>query len=118
MTEGLGDTCFIFTVLGRRSAEAWPPGTKLGSTPTPTCPWGTWSPSYTICQLAKKAELSGTREFGAEAWYWLSRWNMKGWSVVWLQWKARVKTLAWYPQEGPRAFLDLFSPRNRGRKSW
>lgn len=55
---------------------------------------------------------------GAEAWYWLSRWNMKGWSVVWLQWKARVKTLAWYAWEGPRAFLDLFSPRNRGRKSW
>ena len=116
MTEGLDSTCFIFTVLGRQSAEAWPPGTKLGSTPTPTCPWGTWSLSYTVCQLAKKAELSGTRGLGAEAWYWLSRWNMKGWSVVWLQWKARVKTLAWYPLGGPQGFPGPVLSQNQGQK--
>ena len=40
MTEGLGGTCFIFMALGRRSAEAWPPGTKLGSTMTPNLPLG------------------------------------------------------------------------------
>ena len=114
MTEGLGGTCFIFMALGRRSAEAWPPGTKLGSTPTPTCTWGTWSPSYTICQLAKKAELSGTPELGAEAWYWLSRQNMKGWSVVWLKSKARVKTLVRYTPGGSHVFSGPVLSQNQG----
>ena len=114
MTEGVGGTYFIFTVLGRRSAEAWPPGTKLGSTPTPTCTWGTWSLSCMICQLAKKAELSGTPEFGAEAWYWLSRQNMKGWSVVWLKSKARVKTLVGYYPGGSHGFSGPVLSQNQG----
>lgn len=62
-------------------------------TPTPFCLWKTRSPSCTTLQLAKKAELSGTRALGAEAWYRLSKRNTKGWSMVCPKRKARVKTL-------------------------
>lgn len=68
-------------------------GAHLIPNPTPICPWNLWSPSYTILQLAKKAELRGTWEFLVEAWYRLSRRNMKGCSMVWPKRKARVKTL-------------------------
>ena len=67
-----------------------------------------------ICQLTKKAELSGTPEFGAEAWYWLSRQNMKGWSVVWLKSKARVKTLVRYTPGGSHVFSGPVLSQNQG----
>ena len=67
-----------------------------------------------ICQLAKKAELSGTQELGAEAWYWLSRQNMKVWRVVWLKSKARVKTLAGYSQGESHGFSGPVLSQNQG----
>lgn len=74
----------------------WRPGLlplSLAPLPFPSA-FKTWSPSSTTRQLAKKLVLSGTRELGAEARYWLSKRNMKGWSMVWPKRKARVKTLA------------------------
>lgn len=109
--QGLGGPCLrvllalsLLNCLGETLAvafeAAWPPGSKLdppggGSAPhpLPLCLWKA-SPSCTILQLAKKTELSGTRELGAEARYWLSKRNMKGWSMVWPKRKAKVKTLA------------------------